>query len=127
MYKKWLLNLKNGVFLCITKKQLSVSQKPNNVQVSGLPVPFTYFAKYLGVTLDPKLTWNLHFSKQLNKCKKKLHMLQKGVKNAWHSSFRGGFMMKCDFHCKFKLYIILFLKQNYLFLIFQTFLIWRFL
>ena len=58
-----------------------MSQEPNKLQVSGLSVPFTLSATYLGVTLDSKLTWNIHFNNQITKCKKYLHMLQKGVKN----------------------------------------------
>ena len=71
------------VVVIFTKKQLSMSQKPNKLQVRGLSVPFALSAKYLGVTLDSKLTWNLHFNNQLTKWKKYLHMLQKGVEKAW--------------------------------------------
>ena len=69
--------------LIFTKSTLKTSQYPNKLIVGDHPVSFTHSAKYLGVTLDSKLTWNQHFSNQLTKCKKYLHMLQKGVKKAW--------------------------------------------
>ena len=75
-------NPSKTVVVIFTKKQLSMSQKPNKLQVSGLSVPFTLSAKYLGVTLDSKLTWSVHFNNQITKCKKYLHMLQKGVKKS---------------------------------------------
>ena len=67
-----------------------MSQKPNKLQVSGLSVPFTLSAKYLGVTLNSKLTWSIHFNNQITKCKKYLHMLQKGVKKAWGHKAKDG-------------------------------------
>ena len=73
-------NPSKTVVVIFTKKQISVSQQPNKLQVGGLSVPFTHSAKYLGVILDSKFTWNLHFTTQITKCKKYLHMLQKGVK-----------------------------------------------
>ena len=73
---------KTEVAIFTKKKNLSASLKPNKLQVRGLSVPFTSSAKYLGFTLDSKLTWNIHFNKQIRKSKKYLHMFQKGVKKA---------------------------------------------
>ena len=86
--KKWGLtcgltfNPFKTVVVIFTKKQLSETQKPNKLQVCGLSFPFTLSAKYLGVTLDSKLTWNVHFNTQITKCKKYFQMLQKGVKKS---------------------------------------------
>ena len=82
--------------LIFTKSTLKASQYPNKLIVGDHPVPFTQSARYLGVTLDSKLTWNLHFSKQITKCKKYLHMLQKGVKRHGVLSLRisSGFMLQ---------------------------------
>ena len=81
--------LSRGLKYNPTKREVIIFTKqhhispPNKLQVSGHPVPFTNSAKYLGVTLDSILNWNLHLTKQVTKCKKYLFMLQKGVKQAW--------------------------------------------
>ena len=69
--------------IIFTKKSLAEDQKPNQLVVNYAPVPFATSAKYLGITLNHKLTWNTHFASQIAKCKRYLHMLQKSVKKPW--------------------------------------------
>ena len=50
-----------------TKKRLKPEHMPQKLRVSDQPVEFSTTAKYLGVTLDQKLSWNVHLLNQLTK------------------------------------------------------------
>ena len=76
-------NASKTVVVIFTKSRLEMSKLPNKLQVSGTDVEFSDSAKYLGVTLDCKLTWSTHFNNQLNKCKQYLFTLKKSVCKAW--------------------------------------------
>ena len=45
---------------------------PNKLKVGGLEVNFSNSVKYLGVTFDNGLNWNLHFQNQIKRCKQYL-------------------------------------------------------
>ena len=66
-----------------TKKRLKPEHMPQKLKVSNQPVEFSTTAKYLGVTLDQKLTWNTHLHNQINKGKRYLFTLKKAVVRNW--------------------------------------------
>ena len=62
-----------------TKKRLKLEHMPQKLRVSKQPVEFSTTAKYLGVTLGQKLSWNTHLHNQINKGKRYLFMyIKKG-------------------------------------------------
>ena len=69
--------------IIFTKSRLKHSDYPNKLEVGGKRVNFGTSVKYLGVTLDHKLTWNEHFNNQIKKCKQYLFTLKKSVYKAW--------------------------------------------
>ena len=76
-------NASKTVVVIFTKSRLKSSQLPNKLKVGGIDVDFSDTAKYLGVTLDSKLNWGIHFNNQLTKCKQYLFTLKKSVCKAW--------------------------------------------
>ena len=56
---------------------------PNKLLIGGNEVEFNNSVKYLGVTFDSSLTWNIHFKNQLTKCKQYLFTHKNSVKKAW--------------------------------------------
>ena len=61
-----------------TMKRLKPEHIPQKLRVSDQPVEFSTTAKYLGVTLDQKLSWSPHLHNQINKRKRYLFTLKKG-------------------------------------------------
>ena len=78
-----MFNASKTVVVLFTKNRLKESDYPNKLLVSGNPVAYSNSAKYLGVTLDSKLTWTEHFNAQLKKCKQYLFTLKKSFSRAW--------------------------------------------
>ena len=69
-----------GIF---TKSNIKQKDMPKKLQVSGQEVEFNSCAKYLGVTSDSKLNWNVHFHNQITKFKRYLFTIKKFVSKAW--------------------------------------------
>jgi ribonuclease HI len=69
--------------IVFTRKMLSSDSYPNKLKVGGQNVDFGSTAKYLGVTLDSKLTWNKHFQANLDKAKRYLFTIRSVVQKGW--------------------------------------------
>ena len=53
--------------------------QPKKLKMGGLIVPFSPSVKYLGVTLDTKLNWNIHIQEKINKAKNLLLMSRRAI------------------------------------------------
>ena len=58
-------------------------KNPINLIMNGKPIPLQQSAKYLGITMDRKLTWNEHLTSQAAKCKKLLIRLSCAISTDW--------------------------------------------
>ena len=56
-------------------------QPPEEIQVNGVPIPYSDTAKYLGVTLDKGLYWRQHIQDKLQKAKSLTLMTLNAVRN----------------------------------------------
>ena len=56
---------------------------PNKLKISEQDIEFSHDVKYLGVTLDSKMLWDVHFSNTIKRAKQYLFMLKKAVYKAW--------------------------------------------
>lgn len=61
---------------------------PPLLRMGGVEIPFSSTAKYLGLTLDHKLTWNDHISDKIKKCKGLLMNLVQSIGFYWGPSPR---------------------------------------
>ena len=50
------------------------------VKIDGIQIPFSDSVKYLGVTLDSKLTWKPHLEAKTTACKKLMVMLNSNLR-----------------------------------------------
>ena len=62
-------NSEKTVVAIFHRRKIQKSQMPDNLCVNGKPVPFSNTMRYLGVTLDEKLSWTPHFNQTLANCK----------------------------------------------------------
>ena len=60
-----------------------VKHLPNRLIVGTHRVPFGFKAKYLGVVLDSKLTWQTHIDNNVNRAKQYLYILRKAISKKW--------------------------------------------
>ena len=62
---------------------------PNNkkfrrhIKIDGVPIPYSTQVKYLGLTLDSKLNWNLHVKEKAIACKRFLFMVARITKDSF--------------------------------------------
>ena len=56
---------------------------PNKLKISGQDIDFSHEVKYLGVTLDSKMTWDINFNNIVKRCKQYIFTLKKAVYKAW--------------------------------------------
>ena len=56
---------------------------PNKLKISEQDIEFSHEVKYLGVTLDSKMIWDVHFSNVIKRAKQYLFMLKKAVYKTW--------------------------------------------
>ena len=74
--------------------------------MDGINIPFTHSVKYLGVTLDYKLTWKPHLEEKIAACKKlmviinsKLRELQAPKPNLSKWAYTGVIRPKFLYRC----------------------------
>ena len=60
-----------------------VKHLTNQLILGNHRVPFGFRAKYLGVVLDSKLTWQLHINNAINRAKQYLSVLRKAISKKW--------------------------------------------
>ena len=76
-------NSSKTVVIIFTKKHIKTSDMPNKLKISEQYIKFSHEVKYLGVTLDSKMIWDVHFSNIIKRAKQYLFMLKKAVYKAW--------------------------------------------
>ena len=60
-----------------------VKNLPHRLIIGNHRVPFGFKAKYLGVTLDSKLTWQPHIDHANNRAKQYLNILRNALSKKW--------------------------------------------
>ena len=66
-----------------TKKRLKTADMPNKLLMQGIPTEFGPEVKYLGVTVDSKLSWNKHIQNITTRAKKYLFTQRGAVQKSW--------------------------------------------
>ena len=67
-----------------------------HIRIDGNDIPYSHQVKYLGVTLDSKLLWNIHIKQKVTACKRFLFMVASIAKDAFGPSPR---IMRWTFLC----------------------------
>jgi hypothetical protein len=62
-------SVEKTVVMFFTNKRSSSYQMPKGLEIYGQEIPFSKTAKYLGVTLDDKLSWKPHIENKIKKAK----------------------------------------------------------
>ena len=76
-------NSSKTVVIIFTKKHVKPTDMPNKLKISGQDIDFSHDVKYLGVTLDSRMLWDIHFNNIIKRSKQYLFMLKKAVYKAW--------------------------------------------
>jgi hypothetical protein len=79
-------SVEKTVVMLFTKKRASLYQMPSKLQLYGKEIPFSKTAKYLGVTLDDKLSWKPHIENKTKKAKRTLMAIRSTVGKSWGPS-----------------------------------------
>ena len=58
-------------------------EPPFTLDIDGSEVPYSKTVKYLGVTLDSQLKWDVHVMDKISKGKKLLNLVNSAVRNNW--------------------------------------------
>ena len=69
------------LFTRSTEKTLKLPSRL--LQINGTTVPISYDTRYLGVQMDNKLNWNIHFDKAVSKAKTYLVMMVSSLNKRW--------------------------------------------
>ena len=60
-----------------------MSKNPKSLELNGFPIPFSSHTKYIGVTLDYKLSWKEHVENKIKSIKKLLMMVRGAIGRLW--------------------------------------------
>ena len=55
----------------------------DRLKMGGVEIPFSHETKYLGVTLDSKLSWKPHINKKIDSAKKLIYLVNKAIRGNW--------------------------------------------
>jgi hypothetical protein len=74
------------VVMLFTNKRSSSYQIASGLKIYGPEIPFSKTAKYLGVTLDDKLSWRPHIENKIKKAKRTLMAIRSVIGKSWGPS-----------------------------------------
>jgi hypothetical protein len=74
------------VDMLFTNKRASSYQMRNCLKLYGQEIPFSKADKYLGVTLDDKLSWRPHIKNKIKKAKRTLMAIRSIIGKSWGPS-----------------------------------------
>ena len=76
-------NPEKTVVIIFTKSNLKQYQYPNRLQINEQRICFSHITKYLGVTLDSKLTWTTHWNNVIQRAREYVFMLIPFITRRW--------------------------------------------
>ena len=76
-------NPEKTVVVIFHKRKINPDRRPEPLIINGKELGFSDSMKYLGVTLDEKLNWNLHFNNTLTACKRALMYTSNIIRKRW--------------------------------------------
>jgi hypothetical protein len=72
--------------MLLTKKTASSYKMPTELRLYGKEIPFSKTAKYLGITLDDKLSLKPHIENKIKKAKRTLMVIRSTIEKSWGPS-----------------------------------------
>ena len=76
-------NPSKTVVVIFGRRKIPPNRTPQNLVMQGKSVEFSTSMKYLGVTLDEKLNWDLHLNLTIKACKQALMFTSNIIKKKW--------------------------------------------